>query len=297
MEAWLTSTFGSPEGLALLVVAGATSGVVGVHIVLRRLPFLTIGLAHATFPGLVLAGIIGVNLVAGTLVFGLAVVALIALLGATDKMTSSTAIGVVLSAGFALGVVMVSASDGYARDLSAYLVGSVATVSPADVAVTAVAALVSAGVGGLGGKLVLGAFDPGYLAAQGYPVLGLELVLLAAVEVTVVTALPGMGTILAVALLVSPAAAARLWTDRVGTAMALAAAIGAGSGVLGLWIATAAHTAAGATVALVAGSALAVSALASPTHGALGQLLGRGDPRDGVDADCPVHPAPATQTS
>ena len=298
MEAWLTSTFGSPEGLALLVVAGATSGVVGVHIVLRRLPFLTIGLAHATFPGLVLAGIIGVNLVAGTLVFGLAVVALIALLGATDKMTSSTAIGVVLSAGFALGVVMVSASDGYARDLSAYLVGSVATVSPADVAVTAVAALVVLAVLAATHKeLVLGAFDPGYLAAQGYPVLGLELVVLAAVEVTVVTALPGMGTILAVALLVSPAAAARLWTDRVGTAMALAAAIGAGSGVLGLWIATAAHTAAGATVALVAGGALAVSALASPTHGALGQLLGRGDARDVVDADCPVHPEPAAQAS
>lgn len=286
----MTRVFGSPEALLELLVAGVVCGVVGVHVILRRLPFLTIGLTHATFPGLVLAGLLGVNLIAGTLVFGVLVVLAIALLGAADRLESSTAIGVVLSAGFALGVVMVSASDGFSRDLSAYLTGSVATVSRTDVAITAAAGLVVlAALAAFHKELVLGAFDPGSLAAQGYPVLALDLLVLVAVEVTVVTALPAMGTILAVSLLVSPAAAARLWTDRVGTAMVLAAAFGATSGVVGLAISVAAHTAAGATVALTAGGVLALSALLSPRHGWLATLLDRHAPH-GDHAPTHAHP-------
>jgi manganese/iron transport system permease protein len=267
----LNQIFGSTTALLELLIAGTVCGVVGVHVVLRRLPFLTIGLAHATFPGLVIAGLLGINLVAGTLGFGLLVVLAIALLGGADRMETSTAIGVVLAGGFALGVVLVSASDGFSRDLTSYLVGSVATVSVADVLITASAgALVLAAIAMVHKELVLGAFDPGTLAAQGYPVFALDLLLLMAVEVTVVTALPSMGTILAVSLLVSPPAAARLWTDHVGTTMLLAAVIGAGSGALGLAISVAAHISTGATVALVAGAAFAISAVVAPHHGWLG---------------------------
>ncbi len=266
MSAWLTQTFGSVEALSQVVLAGLVGGVVGVHIVLRRLPFLTMGLTHATFPGLVLAGLLGVNLLAGTLVFGVVVVAAMVGLGAIDQIESSSAIGVVLAASFALGVVLVSASDGFARDLPAYLVGSVATVSPTDVWITAAAAVVVlGGVGLLHKELVLGAFDPGSLAALGYPVLLLDLALAVGIEITVVTALPAMGTILCVSLLVAPAAAARHWSDHVGTTMAIAAALGVGSGALGLAISVTAHTAAGATVALVAAAVFLLSAVLRPS--------------------------------
>lgn len=264
------SALGSPEAAAEVVVAGVVCGVVGVHVVLRRLSFLAMGISHAAFPGLVIAGVLGIGLLVGTLGFALVVVLAIGLLGATDRVESSTAIGVTLATGFALGVVLASAGDGYQRDLSAYLVGSIATVSPADVALTAGAgAVVLVVLALLHKELVLGAFDPRSLAAMGYPVLALDLVLLGAVAVTVVTALPAMGTILAVALLVGPASAARLWTDRVGSAMALAAVLGAGSGLAGLAISTRFDTAAGATIALVAGALLAVSAVVSPHHGLL----------------------------
>jgi manganese/iron transport system permease protein len=267
---WVARTFGSDLAALEVLIAGVVSGVVGVHIVLRRLAFLTMGLTHASFPGLVLAGLLGINLVAGTAGFALVVVAAIVLLGAADRVETSTAIGVALSASFALGVVLVSASDGFTRDLTAYLVGSIATVSPTDVAVTAATGVVVLlAVGLLHKELVLGAFDPASLAALGYPTLVLDLVLMGAVALTVVTALPAMGTILAVSLLVAPAAAARLWTDHVGPAMALAAAFGAGSGLVGLAVSTRFDTAAGATVALVAAAVLAVSAVASPDHGAI----------------------------
>ena len=83
-------------------------------------------------------------------------------------------------------------------------------------------------------ELVLGAFDRDGLAAMGYPVLVLDLVLLVAIELTVVTTIPAVGTILSVALIVAPAATARLWTDRVGPSMAIAAGVGAACGALGL---------------------------------------------------------------
>ena len=264
MNGWLITTFGSTEALAQLTITGLVCGVVGVHVILRRLPFLTMGLSHATFPGLVLAGLLGVNLLAGTMAFGIVVVVAVVLLGAVDQVESASAVGVVTAAGFALGVVLVSASDGFGRDLTAYLVGSVASVSPADVAVTAVA---GAGVVALLAlfhkELVLGAFDPGALAALGFRVMALDLAMLVALEVTVVTALPALGTILATSLLVAPAATARLWTDGVGSAMALAAALGVALGAGGLALSVAFTTAAGATVALLAGATFAVSVAAT----------------------------------
>jgi ABC-type Mn2+/Zn2+ transport system permease subunit len=270
---WWVRTFGSEEAVLQVAVAGVVCGVVGVHVVLRRLAFLTMGLTHACFPGLVIAAMLGINLVLGSLVFSLLVVAVIVLLGATDRVETSSAIGVALSGGFALGALLVSASDGFSQDLTAYLVGSLATVSPTDVAISAAAgAVVLVALGLFHKELVLATFDPAGLVALGYPALVLDLLLMGAVAITVVTALPAVGVILAVSLLVSPAAAARLWTERVSTAMALAAAIGVGSGLLGLWISMQVGTSAGATVALVAGGAMALSAILSPTHGAVASL-------------------------
>ena len=77
MSAWIAQTFGSVEALAQVTLAALVGGVVGVHVVLRRLPFLVMGLTHATVPGLVIAGLLGVNLLAGTLAFGVVVVAVV----------------------------------------------------------------------------------------------------------------------------------------------------------------------------------------------------------------------------
>jgi manganese/iron transport system permease protein len=120
-------------------------------------------------------------------------------------------------------------------------------------------------------ELVLGAFDRGGLAALGYPVLALDVVLLLVVEATVVTSIPAVGTVLAVALIVAPAATARLWTDRLRATMALAAALGAACAVVGLAISLQWRVAAGATIVLVAAFAFAVSLMVrwspAPTRG------------------------------
>jgi ABC-type Mn2+/Zn2+ transport system permease subunit len=258
------------------VMVGGLGGVVGVHVLLRRLPFFTMALGHATFPGVVLAALAGVSLLAGAAAFGAVVVLVVALLGARDRVDDTSAVGVTLSGAFALGVLLLSAQAGFSRDLTAYLVGSIVTVQPADLLTTAVVgAGVLAVLAALHKELVLGAFDRGGLAALGYPVLALDVALLLLVEATVVAAIPAVGTILAVALIVAPAATARLWTERVGATMALAAALGAASGVVGLTISLQWRVAAGATIALVAGTGFAVSLLAAPRHGLLARRLAR----------------------
>lgn len=271
--AGLGDTFATPimrRALAQALLTGALAGVVGVHVVVRRLSFFTMSLTHATFPGLVLAAIAGLSLFTGTAVFGLIVVAAITLLSRVRVLDSSTATGVVLAGGFALGVVLISSQPGFTKDLTAFLVGSILTVQVSDLVLTAiVGAAVLLVLTLLHKELVLGAFDPANLAALGYRTAVLDAVLLVAIEVTIVAAIPAVGTILAVALIVGPAATARLWTDRIGTSMAIAAALGALSGAAGLAIAARFDIAAGPTIAVVVSAVFGASLLVSPRHGVL----------------------------
>ena len=252
------------------IMVGGLCGVVGVHVLLRRLPFFTMALGHATFPGVVLAALLGINLLLGAALFGAVVVVVVALLGARERVDDTSAVGVTLSGAFALGVLLLSAQAGFSRDLTAYLVGSVVTVQPGDLAATAAVGVVVLGVlAALHKELVLGAFDRAGLAALGYPVLALDVALLLLIEATVVTSIPAVGTILAVALIVAPAATARLWTERMRATMAVAAVLGAASGVIGLAISLHWRVAAGATIVLVAAALFAASLVVAPRHGLL----------------------------
>jgi manganese/iron transport system permease protein len=248
---------------ALLV--GALCGLVGVHVVLRRLSFFTMAMTHATFPGVVLAALVGVDLLLGSGLFGILVVLGVSWLSHRPRSDPAAAVGVVLSAGFALGVALLSARSGFTRDLSAYLVGSIVTVQRADLVETAVVLVVVAAVlAAVGKELVFGAFDRAGLVAAGYPAGRLDLLLLLVVELTVVTSVPAVGTIQAVALVVAPAAAARLWCERIGPTTALAVALGMASGVAGLAVSQAYEVAAGAAIVLAACAFFVLSVLLAP---------------------------------
>jgi ABC-type Mn2+/Zn2+ transport system permease subunit len=254
-----------PRALTEAVLVGSLCGLVGVHVVLRRLSFFTMAMTHATFPGVVLAALVGVDLLVGAGLFGLLVVLGVAWLSTRPRSDTAAAVGVVLAAGFALGVVLLSAQEGFARDLSGYLVGSILTVQVADLVATAVVlAAVAAALAAVGKELVLGAFDRRGLVALGYPARRLDLLLLLLVELTVVTAVPAVGTVQAVALVVAPAAAARLWCDRIGPMTAVAVGLGVVSGVVGVLVSEAAQVAAGAAVVLTACACFVGSVLLAP---------------------------------
>ena len=250
--------------LALLeaVMVGALAGAVGVHVLLRRLPFFVVAMSHATFPGVVVGSLLGVSLFAGGTAVGIAVALLIVALGSLRQIDDSSAIGIVLAGCFAVGVLVLSAQPGASRDLSSFLVGSIVTVTGADLVTTALVGTVLLGVlVALHKELVLGAFDPGGFTALGYPGRMLDTVVLLVVTVALVVCVPAVGTLLAVALLTVPALAARQWTDRVGAMTVVAAALGALSGVIGLCLSAAYDIAAGGTIALTATALFAASAM------------------------------------
>jgi len=255
------------------VLVGALAGVVGVHVLLRRLPFFVVAMSHATFPGVVLASALGISLFIGGTAFGLLVVVMVVALGSVRALDHSSAIGVVLAGSFAVGVLVLSARPAASKDLSAFLVGQILTVSTADILTTAVVGTVLLAIlAALHKELVHGAFDAAGLGALGYPTQMLDLLVLVVVTIALVTAVPAVGTLLAVALLTVPALAARQWSDRVGPMMAIAAPIGAVSGVVGLCASAAWNIAAGASIALTAAFAFAVSAAARSARAARSDL-------------------------
>jgi ABC-type Mn2+/Zn2+ transport system permease subunit len=260
----------SRRALLEAVLVGALCGLVGVHVLLRRLAFFTQAMTHATFPGIVLAALAGVNLLAGTAVFGIVLVLAVAWLWSRPRADQTSVVGVVLSAGFALGVALLSAQAGFSKDLSSYLVGSVLTVNRTDIIATgAVLLAVVLVFGAVGKELLLGAFDRGTQVALGYPVRLLDIVLLLVVEATIIAAVPSIGTILSVALIVAPAATARLWADRLAPMTAVAVAVGLFAGLAGLAISQLVNVAAGAAIVLVACACFGVSWLLAPGSGAV----------------------------
>jgi ABC-type Mn2+/Zn2+ transport system permease subunit len=261
------------------VLLGTVGGLISVRIVLRRLPFFTLAMTHATFPGVVLAAIAGINLYVGGGLFGVLIVLGVLALSRRPAHGMSTAIGIVLSAGFALGVVLISARDGFSKDLTAYTVGQILTVGNGDLtAVAAVGVLVAALLAAAGRRLTFHAFDPGGYAAAGYRPAAIDLTLLLTVEAVIVVAVPAVGAILAVAVLVAPAATARLWTQNITAMTAIAVATGAASGLIGMLISTRYDVAAGGAITVVTGTLFALSLTATAAWNAMAARRGNRQP-------------------
>ncbi|ANJ28539.1 metal ABC transporter permease [Agromyces aureus] len=253
----LFSAFALPfMGRALLVmlVLSVIAGVVGVLVNLRGLEFISDGLTHAVFPGLAVG--LAVGGAAGVLP-GAAIAALIGAVLLTWLMRSGVAndagIAVVLTAAFSIGVIVVSKSDDYAGALEELLFGRVLTIPPADVVPLVVVSAVALLLVALTAKQqVFRAFDPAGSRAAGDSAFGLDLALNVAVALVVVAGASTVGSLLVLALLVVPGAAARLIIGRLWLLFPIAGVFAALASWLGL--ATGFAASVGAGVDLPAGS-------------------------------------------
>ncbi len=220
-----------------VVLLGLLGGVIGVHVLLRRLSFLTEVVQHTVFPGIAIAFAFGQSLMVGALTTGLASVVLLTMLGRTRRVDADAAMAVLFAVFLAVGVVIVSRRRGFQTDLTALLFGRILAVDQRQLVDTLlITALCLAVLATLHKELVMRAFDAPGAEALGYPVDVLDLVLDAAIAVAVVAGIRAMGTVLVIALVITPAATARLLCRGVGTSMAAAAAIGAVGGWAGLVI-------------------------------------------------------------
>lgn len=222
-------------GLLAAILVGATCAILGTYVVLRRMAFIGDAIAHTALPGLVIAYLYGISLFAGALVAALATAAGIGWLSARDAVREDTAIGVLFTGMFALGVLIISRTKSY-RDFSHMLFGNILGVTPMDLIFIGIFALVVLGTLLLFHKeLELTSVDPTYAAVIGLRADWMRNLLLVLLALAVVTGIQVAGVILTSALLVTPAAAASLLTRRLSRMMLLAAVIAISSGVIGLY--------------------------------------------------------------
>lgn len=235
------------------VILGVLSGIVGTIVVLRKRAFFTVALTHATFPGGVLAAVLGVSVLWGAAVFSIVLVLLMSVISRVKQQGSQVASGVMLTAGFAFGMLLQSLFPSLPIQVETLLVGSILLVEPGNVLAAGVVLFIAVvALLATGKELLFSTFDPSGFQAAGYRERTMDLMVLGLIAATVVVSMPAVGAILAIALIVGPAAAATLLTRDVRLIIPIACVIGAVSGVLGLEISRRWGFAAGGAISLVA---------------------------------------------
>ncbi|MEM8960678.1 MAG: iron chelate uptake ABC transporter family permease subunit [Acidobacteriota bacterium] len=270
-------------GATLLGVVG---GMLGCYAVLRRQSLLGDALAHAALPGVAIAFLLTGSkdpaaLFGGALVAGMIGALLILAVVRFSRVKEDSAIGIVLSVFFGIGIVLLTYIQrqpyGNQSGLDHFLFGQAASLVTRDVVVMAI-------LGGLTLVMValfykefqLLAFDREFGASLGFPMRALEVVLTVLLVVVVVVGLQTVGVILIIATLVTPAAAARQWTEKLGIMMLLSATIGGGSGAVGALLSSQiARLPTGPVIVLCSSAVLIVSILVAPQRGLLWAWLRR----------------------
>ncbi len=236
------------NGLFAAMLVGGMCAVLGVYVVLRRMAFIGDALAHTTLPGLVVAYLNGLNLFAGALIAGLLTALGIGWLSRRQAVREDTAIGILFTAMFSLGILMISTTRSF-RDLAHMLFGNILGVTGRDLALIAViAALVLATLALLHKELELASYDPTHAQVIGLNPDRLRYVLLLLLALAVVAGIQAVGVVLTSALLVTPAAAASLLTNRLPRMMLLSAIIAVGSAIAGLYASYYWNVASGAAI-------------------------------------------------
>lgn len=235
------------------IVIGAGAGFVGALVVLRRRVFFAQALTHATYPGAVVAAAFGLSVPLGAAITSVALVVIMAGIARTRRQGGHVAAGIVLTGGFALGALLQATIPGLTVRPESLLVGSILTVTDSDIIVAAcVFAVALILVAAFGRRIAFSTFDPPGFRAAGFREWPIELLVLALIAASVVSSLPAVGAILAIALIAAPAAAARLVVRTYSGVLAVAPVIGAASGVIGLVVSRAGAVAAGPAIALAA---------------------------------------------
>lgn len=275
-------THGWWQQTATSVVAALVLGVLGCFVVLRRMALIGDALSHAVLPGVVLAllltGSTGVpGLLLGALLAGLLTAVLVNLVSRYSRTKEDSAIGIVFTALFALGIILISSLPrGTHFDLKCFLFGDPLAVGPEDFwMMLSIGVVVLAIVTFLYHALKLASFDPVVAAAMGLPVALLHYVLMGMLSATVVAGLKATGVVLVVAMLITPASAAYQLSNRLGTMLFLSGVFGAVSAAIGMSLAFVTNSPTGPAMVVVATVLFGLSMLLSPSHGVVFDLLRR----------------------
>ncbi len=270
-------------------ILGLASGLIGSFLLLRKRSLMGDALSHACLPGIGLAFILMVaaggsgknlpGLLAGAALTGAAGVGLVLLVRNTSRIKDDSAMGLVLSVFFGGGIAILAMAQDMpgasAAGLEYFIYGKTASMVRQDFLLLAgVAAIVLLGSLLFLKEFTLLCFDEGFGQSQGWPVHKLDLVMLGLVTLVTVVGLQAVGLILIIAFLITPAAAARFWTDNLKHMLVLAALVGGASGWLGAAVsALLPRLPAGAVIVLTVAGLFGLSLIFGSKRGVLRRAL------------------------
>lgn len=236
----------------MAVLIGVTTALIGCYVVLRGLAFIGASIAHASFGGVSLGLLLGINPVLSAVVFCLATGLGISIVSENKNVKEDTAIGIFFAATMAFGIFLIGFLEDYVTDIFGYLFGDILAVSQTDIVVTVLlTAFVLLSILLLYKEFLLISFDPEAAEAQGFPVKWIYRFLVALVALTVSISLKVVGIILVSALLVIPAATAHLIAKNFSQMQWMAVIVSLISSMVGLIVSYIFDTPSGATIVLV----------------------------------------------
>jgi manganese/zinc/iron transport system permease protein len=266
------------------ILLGLSSGVLGSFAYLRKQSLMGDALAHAALPGVCIAFMLTGSKSIFFFLIGAAISGLIATFGIgfvtrNSRIKQDSALGIVLSVFFGLGIVLLTqiqhGDSGNQSGLDKFLFGQAASMVQSDVIIMAVVALVLVFICGvLFKEFKLLSFDSGFAKGLGLPVAFLDQLLMFLIVVAVVVGIQAVGVVLMSALLITPAVSARYWTERLGMMVMLAGLFGAISGFIGTLTSTAANNLPTGPLSVLAATLLFVlSVVFAPRRGVLSKVL------------------------
>ena len=248
---------------------GGTCGFLSTFVTLKGWSLMGDALSHAVVPGVALAYILGLPFALGAFVSGLLAAGTMAFIKARSRIREDATIGIVFTAYFALGLLLISLFPARV-DLKVILLGNILGISDPDIwqvlAISAVTLLVL----GLKWKdLMLFCFDPNQARTLGLPAGGLHLTLLALLAATAVAALQAVGACLVVAMLVTPGATAYLLADRFGKMLWLSSGMGVATSLAGAYASYFFNGATGGCIVTLQTLVFLAAFFFAPKHGML----------------------------
>ncbi len=252
------------NALITAIVIGIVGGAVGCFIILRGMSLMGDAISHAVLPGVAISFILGINFFIGAIIFGLLASTMITYIKSNSIIKSDTAIGITFSSFLALGIILIGVANS-STDLFHILFGNILAVQDLDMWITiAVALLVLTTITIFFRPLLLTTFDPTLAKSIGVKVTFYHYLLMVILTLVAVTAMQSVGTILIVALLITPAATAYLYANSLKTMIFLSSGFGALASVLGLFIGYSFNIAAGSSIVLTSALLFLISFFIAP---------------------------------
>lgn len=261
------------KALITSVTVGIISGVIGSYIILRGMALMGDAISHAVLPGVAISYLLGINYFYGAVVVGVLAALGISAISQNSRIKSDASIGIVFSASFALGIILITMAES-ATDLTQILFGNILHVRSSDMWLTiGIGVIVLATVIVFFKELLVSSFDETMAEVYGLKTRLIHYGIMVLLTLVTVASLQTVGIILVVSMLITPASTAYLLTNRLSTMIILASSFGALSSIIGIYFSFAYNLPSGPVIALAATAIFLIALIFSPKEGLIWPIL------------------------